>query len=143
MDMNKSFVLKNEAKAPKWQVIDASGQVLGRLCTRIADMLRGKDRAEYTPHTDSGDYVIVTNCEKVCLTGKKLNGKPNGKVYTSFTGWRSGQRVLTAKHVMEKDPARLIEHAVRGMLPKNKLNRKILKKLKVYVGSQHPHAAQV
>lgn len=137
--MNKVFYLKNEQRNPQWHTIDADGQVLGRLCTQIADILRGKDEAEYTPFTDSGDYVIVINCEKVKLTGNKWNDK----LYDHYTGYRSGLRRVPAKEVFKKDPAELIMHGVKGMLPKNKLNRSILKKLKVYVGNQHPHEGQV
>ena len=137
--MNKVFYLKNEQRNPQWHTIDADGQVLGRLCTQIADILRGKDEAEYTPFTDSGDYVIVINCEKIKLTGDKWNGK----LYDHYTGYRSGLRRVPAKEVFKKDPAELIMHGVKGMLPKNKLNRGILKKLKVYVGNQHPHEGQV
>jgi len=139
MDMNKSFVLKKEARTPKWHVIDASGKVLGRLATQVADILRGKDKAEYTPHTDSGDYVVVINCEKIALTGNKWKDKK----YVRFTGWRSGLKETSAEEVLQKHPERLIEMAVKGMLPKNKLNRRIIKKLKVYPGAEHPHKAQV
>lgn len=138
MDMNKSFVLKNEERKPEWRKIDASGKVLGRLCTQIADMLRGKDKPTYTPHTDSGDYIIVTNCEKIILTGNKWEDK----IYLSYSGWRGGLKEPSARDVFKKDPRRLIIHGVKGMLPKNKLNDKILKKLKVYVGEKHPHQAQ-
>ena len=139
MDMNKSYILKNEERNPQWRKIDATGQVLGRLCTQIADILRGKDRPTYTPHTDSGDYVVVVNCEKVVLTGNKWDGK----IYAHNTGWRSGYRERTAKQVLAKDATQLIMHGVKGMLPKNKLNRQVLKKLKIYTGDVHPHQAQV
>ena len=139
MDMNRSFVLKKEERAPKWIVVDAQGQVLGRLATRIADVLRGKDKAYYTPHTDSGDYVVVINAEKIVLTGNKWEGKE----YASYSGWMGGLRVTTAQEMLKKHPTSIIQHAVKGMLPKNKLNRDILKKLKVYTGSEHPHKAQV
>jgi large subunit ribosomal protein L13 len=139
MDMNKAFILKNETHTPKWHVIDASGLVLGRLATRIADILRGKNSPMYTPHTDSGDYVVVVNCEKVNLTGDKLADK----IYSTYSGWRSGLKQTTAGDLMKKDPAAIIELAVKGMLPKNKLNRQVIKKLKVYAGSEHPHHAQI
>lgn len=139
MDMNKSYILKNEEREPKWRKIDASGQVLGRLCTQIADILRGKDKPTYTPHTDSGDYVVVTNCEKIVLTGNKWDDK----IYARFSGWRGGLKEPSAKDVFAKDPSRLIMHGVMGMLPKNKLNRQVIKKLKIYVGSEHPHQAQL
>jgi large subunit ribosomal protein L13 len=139
MDMNRSFVLKKENRNPKWHVIDASGKVLGRLCTNIADILRGKNRPEYTPHIDSGDYVVVTNCEKIVLTGNKWKGK----VYEHYTGYRGGLKQFSAEDIMKKDPRLLIIHGVKGMLPKNTLNRQVIKKLKVYVGDKHPHKAQV
>jgi len=139
MNMNKSFVLKKEARNPEWRVIDAEGKVLGRLATQVADALRGKDKPYYTPHTDSGDYVVVINASKIVLTGNKWEDKE----YVSFSGWSSGKKVATAKEMKEKHPTDIIELAVRGMLPKNKLNREILKKLKVYVGAEHPHKAQV
>jgi large subunit ribosomal protein L13 len=139
MDMNKSFVLKKEAQAPRWHVIDATDQVLGRLCSRVADLLRGKDKPEFTPHSDAGDYVIITNCEKIRLTGKKWTDK----MYRQYTGYRSGLKKVAARDLHAKDPRLLIEKGVHGMLPKNTLNRAVLKKLKVYVGSEHPHAAQI
>ena len=139
MNMNKSFVFKKEARNPEWRVIDAEGKVLGRLATQVADALRGKDKPYYTPHTDSGDYVVVINASKIVLTGNKWEDKE----YVSFSGWSSGKKVATAKEMKEKHPTDIIELAVRGMLPKNKLNREILKKLKVYVGAEHPHKAQV
>ena len=139
MDMNKSFCLKKEDRAPKWHIIDASDKVLGRLATQVADILRGKDKPEYTPHTDSGDYVVVTNCNKIVLTGNKWEGK----LYTYFTGWRSGQKKRSARQIFEKDSSLLIKHAVKGMLPKNKLSNQIIKKLKVYGDDNHPHKAQI
>jgi len=139
MDMNKTFFLKKEDREPRWHLIDATDKVLGRLATSIADILRGKDRPEYTPHTDSGDYVVVTNCEKIVLTGKKWDGK----IYETFSGWRSGKKEKTAKEVLAKDPAILIRLAVKRMLPKNRLNEQIIKKLKIYSGSEHPHKAQI
>ncbi len=139
MSMNKAFVLKKEERRPQWRVLDAEGKILGRLATQIANMLRGKDKPYYTPHTDSGDYVVVINAEKVRLSGNKMEGKE----YISYSGWMGGKKVLTAKEVLAKHPTRLVEKAVKGMLPKNKLNKEIIKKLKVYVGSEHPHKAQV
>ncbi len=139
MDMNKSFFLKKEDRTPQWHLIDASDKILGRLATQVADILRGKDKAEYTPHTDGGDYVVITNCEKIMLTGDKLENK----IYRSHSGWMSGLKERTAKEVQAKDPTELVKHAVKGMLPKNKLSRQIIKKLKVYVGDNHPHAAQI
>ncbi len=142
MDMNKSFVLRQEVynkHAQKWCVIDASGKVLGRLATQVADMLRGKDSPMFTPHADSGVYVIVINCEKIKLTGDKWDDK----AYVRYSGWRSGLKTAAAKEVLVKKPAFIIEAAVRGMLPKNKLSRELIKKLKVYTGAEHPHKAQV
>ncbi len=139
MDMNKTFFMRKEDRKPRWHVVDASGKVLGRLCTQVADMLRGKTKAAYTPHTDAGDYVVVINCDKIRLTGKKWDDK----TYATFSGYRGGLKETPAKDVFAKDPCRLIMLGVRGMLPKNTLNRAVLKKLKVYVGDQHPHAAQI
>lgn len=139
MDMNRAFFLKKEDRQPRWQVIDAKGEVLGRLATRIADTLRGKDQVKWTPHDDAGDYVIVLNADKVVLTGKKLTDK----VYERYTGWIGGLRKATAKELLHKHPTELLELAVKGMLPKNKLSRQLMKKLKLYTGTQHPHEAQV
>lgn len=139
MSMNKSFVLKKEERAPQWRVVDAEGKILGRLATQIATVLRGKDKPYYTPHTDSGDYVVVINAEKVALSGNKMEDKE----YIRVSGWMGGKKVITAKEMLAKHPTWLIEKAVRGMLPKNKLNKEIFKKLKVYVGPEHPHKAQV
>ena len=138
MDMNKSFRLRKEDAAPAWRLIDAEGKVLGRLATQLADVLRGKDKAFYTPHTDSGDYVVVINAEKIKLTGNKWEGK----LYDSYSGWMGGYKVTSAKDMLKKHPTHLIEHAVKGMLPKNKLSDQVIKKLKVYVGADHPHKAQ-
>jgi large subunit ribosomal protein L13 len=139
MDMNKAFFLRKEDCAPKWHVIDATDQVLGRLATNVADLLRGKLKADYTPHAAGGDYVVVTNCTKIVLTGNKLEDK----VYTRYSGWRGGLKERTAKELLVKDPTAMIKFAVKGMLPKNKLSRRIIKNLKVYVGTEHPHTAQV
>jgi len=123
----------------RWHVVDADGQVLGRLATRVATVLRGKHRALFTPHVDTGDFVVVVNAEKVRLTGRKLQQK----TYYRHTGWTGHLRSVTADKVLQSaHPERVIEHAVRGMLPKNALGRKMLSKLKVYAGPQHPHAAQ-
>jgi len=139
MSMNKHFVLKKEERAPQWRVFDAEGKILGRLATQIATVLRGKDKPYYTPHTDSGDYVVVINAEKVALSGNKMEDKE----YIRFSGWMGGKKVATAKELLAKHPTQLVEKAVKGMLPKNKLNKEIFKKLKVYVGPEHPHKAQV
>ena len=122
----------------KWYVMDANGQVLGRMATRIADTLRGKNKPYFTPHLDTGDFVIIVNAEKVRLTGKKLRDK----VYYRHTGYPGGIKSITAEKLLQKRPKRVIMAAVKGMLPKNALNRKILTKLKVYAGPEHPHEAQ-
>ena len=139
MDFNKTFFLRKEDAKPKWQVIDADGQILGRLATRVADILRGKDKAQFTNHTDGGDYVVIINAEKIQLTGNKWEQKE----YKRHSGWMGGLKVRTAKEMLEKHPGQIIEKAVKGMLPKNRLSRQIFKKLKVYTGSEHPHTAQV
>src|SRR5262249_1024878 len=127
-DMNKTYFLKNEERKPQWMVIDAEGQVLGRLATRIADILRGKHRATFTPHNDSGDYVVVINATKIVLTGDKWEGK----IYDWYTGWKGGYKTITAEQLMKKHPTMIVEEAVRRMLPKNRLSRSSFMKLKVY-----------
>tara|TARA_B100001964_G_scaffold129525_1_gene143235 strand:- start:215 stop:655 length:441 start_codon:yes stop_codon:yes gene_type:complete len=122
----------------KWCVVDADGAILGRLATTIASRLRGKHNPFFTPHVDTGDSVIVINAEKIVLTGKKLGQK----YYYRHSGYIGGLKMITAKHLLEKRPEDLIRFAVKGMLPKNKLGRKIFGKLKVYSGSTHPHDAQ-
>lgn len=139
MDMNKAFYLRKEDRNPQWRVMDASGQSLGRLAVKIADALRGKDQAMYTPHTDSGDYVVVINFSQIVLTGEKWNDKE----YVSHSGYLGNRKVLKAKELFVKDPSALLIRAVKLMLPKNTLNKQILKKLKVYSGVDHPHIAQV
>lgn len=139
MDMNKTFYLHKEDRNPQWRLIDATDLVLGRLATEVADALRGKDKPFYTPHDDAGDYVVVINADKIKLTGDKWEGKE----YARYTGWIGGYRVTKAKDMLVKHPTHLIEKAVQGMLPKNKLSRQIIKKLKVYAGPEHPHIAQV
>ena len=139
MDMNTAFFLRREDRSPSWRLIDAEGKVLGRLATEIAEALRGKDKAEYTPHTDGGDYVVVINAEKVLLTGDKMRDK----IYSRYTGYMGGLIETAARDVLKKHPTFLIEHAVKGMLPKNRLSRQIIKKLKVYAGPEHPHKSHV
>ena len=134
----KTRSVRNEDVERRWFVVDAEGQVLGRLCTRIATVLRGKHRPEYTPHVDTGEYVIVINADKVKLTGKK----EGVKIYQNYSGYPGGLKELTASEVRARRPERLIEAAVKGMLPKNKLSDAQLSKLKVYRGAEHPHAAQ-
>ena len=137
--MNSAFFMRNEDRAPQWRLIDAEGKILGRLATEIADILRGKDKPVYTPHTDCGDYVVVVNAEKVALTGDKWNTK----VYDRYSGFIGGYKVETAKEVRAKRPTDLLYLAVKRMLPKNRLSQAMLTKLKLYVGTQHPHAAQL
>jgi len=138
-NMNRSFALRVEDRTPAWRKIDASGKILGRLATEIALILRGKDKPGFTPHTDSGDYVVVVNAEKIKLTGKKMDQK----VYKHYTLWIGGLKERTAKEIMAKDPSELIMLAVKRMLPKNRLSDAQLRKLKVYAGEEHPHIAQV
>ncbi len=122
----------------EWYVIDASDAVLGRLATKAASILRGKHRPQYTPHADCGDHVIIVNAEKVRLTGRK----EDQKVYHRHTGYPGGLKTTSLKDMRAQHPERIIEAAIRGMLPKNPLGRKMFTKLKVYAGDQHPHAAQ-
>jgi large subunit ribosomal protein L13 len=126
-------------KARRWLLIDASGRPLGRVATRAASILRGKHRPDYTPHQDAGDFVIVINAARVRLTGAKLAKK----VYTRHTGHPGGIRKTTAARLSDSKPERLIESAVRGMLPRNRLGRRLFTKLKVYAGADHPHQAQL
>jgi large subunit ribosomal protein L13 len=134
----KTTSAKFDADSRKWIVVDAEGQVLGRLASQIAMRLRGKHLPQFTPHVDTGDFVIVVNADKIVLTGKKWDQK----VYYRHTGYLGGLKSTTAKKLNQKHPERLVHFAVRGMLPKNRLSRKLLKKLKVYTGSAHPHEAQ-
>jgi large subunit ribosomal protein L13 len=137
--MNRQTTLaKNNDVAQEWVHVDATDQVLGRLSTQVAMILMGKTKPTYTPHHDVGDFVVVTNAEKIKVTGKKLDQK----VHEHFTGHPSGRKVKTFREVMAKHPERLIEESVRRMLPKNKLGTKMLLKLKVYAGPDHPHQAQ-
>jgi len=129
---NKKTVTKN------WIVVDADAEILGRLSSKIAMIIRGKNKPGFTPHVDCGDRVIVINADKVRLTGKKWTEK----LYVSYTGYPGGQRFITPKKLMEKHPNRMLEKAVRGMLPKNKLGDALIKNLYVYAGSEHPHVAQ-
>lgn len=134
----KTISANKETANRQWMLIDAEGQKLGRVSTQIAKILRGKHKPNFTPHADCGDYVVVVNAEKVDLTGNKLEDKK----YIRHTGYPGGQRETSAELLLQKHPERLIESAVRGMLPKNKLGRAIFKNMKVYVGSEHPHDAQ-
>ncbi len=134
----KSFIPREKEIQKQWHVIDAEGQILGRLATRVARLLTGKDKPIYTPFLDTGDHVIIINAEKVKLTGKKLTDK----MYRHHTGYPGGLRETAAGVLLTKDPGKLVREAVIGMLPKSKLGRAMRKKLKVYRGPQHPHQAQ-
>ncbi|MHC4197772.1 MAG: 50S ribosomal protein L13 [Planctomycetota bacterium] len=134
----KTFVAKPGSVSKTWYAVNAEGKVLGRMATRIATVLQGKHRPDYTPHVDTGDFVVVFNAEKVKLTGKKLAEK----MYKRYSGYPSGLRLTPAAEMLEKHPDRVIMLAVRRMLPKTKLGDKMIKKLKIYAGSEHPHAAQ-
>ncbi|MGI9527517.1 MAG: 50S ribosomal protein L13 [Weeksellaceae bacterium] len=129
----------NKANADKqWLLVDAEGQNLGRVASKIAKLLRGKHKTNFTPHADCGDYVVVVNADKINLTGNKWQDK----VYQRYTGFPGGQRTQTAMQLHKKDANKMMEHAVKGMLPKNKLGRKLFKNMKVYSGEVHEHDAQ-
>ncbi len=134
----KTFLPKVVLDQRKWHVIDADGAVLGRLAAQVANLLRGKDKPVYTPHLDAGDFVVVVNAEKVRVTGKKETEKQ----FMSYSGWKGGERYRSVAEIRARHPERLITHAVKGMMPKNRLGRVLLTKLKVYRGPSHPHAAQ-
>lgn len=134
----KTGFAKKEKVERKWYVIDAKDQVLGRLAAEIARRLRGKHKPIYTPHIDTGDYIIVVNADKIRLTGNKLDKK----IYYRHTGYPGGLKSITANKLLQHKPERVLEHAVKGMLPKNRLGRRMYKKMKVYVGPDHPHEAQ-
>jgi large subunit ribosomal protein L13 len=134
----KTHLPKVNLDQRKWHVIDANGAILGRLAVKVADVLRGKNKPVYTPHLDAGDFVVVINADKVLLSGKKETDKK----FMSYSGWKGGERYRTVAEVRAKNPEKLITHAVRGMIPKNRLGRVLLTKLKVYKGDKHPHSAQ-
>ena len=134
----KTFSAKPESVKRDWYVVDATDKVLGRLSTEIARRLRGKHKPEYTPHVDTGDYIIVINAEKVRVTGNKASGK----IYHSHTGYPGGLKSISFEKLIDKAPERVIQGAVKGMLPRNPLGRAMFKKLKVYAGGEHPHSAQ-
>lgn len=134
----KTFMQRKEDVQRDWYVIDAEGQTLGRLASKVANVLRGKHKPTYTPHVDGGDYVIIVNAEKVVLTGNKLNDK----IYYNHSRYTGGLRERTAKEMVEKYPVEMVERAVKGMLPKGRLGRQMYKKLFVYEGENHPHSAQ-
>jgi large subunit ribosomal protein L13 len=136
--VQKTYSMKGSEINKKWYILDAEGKVLGRIATRIADILRGKNKPTFTPHLDMGDNVIVINAEKVVLTGSKSEDKE----YFRHSQYPGGIKMVNIKKIREKKPEFIIEHAVKGMLPKNRLGRHVLGNLKVYAGSEHPHAAQ-
>ena len=134
----KTFTAKNETVQRDWYVVDAAGQTLGRLATEIASRLRGKHKPEYTPHVDTGDYIVVINAEQVRVTGNKTSDK----IYYSHTRYPGGIKEISFEKLIAKAPERVLEAAVKGMLPRNPLGRDMYRKLKVYAGTNHPHAAQ-
>jgi large subunit ribosomal protein L13 len=134
----KTYSAKKETARHNWFVVDATDKTLGRMATEIANRLRGKHKAEYTPHVDTGDYVVVVNAEKVKVTGNKAADKN----YYHHTGYPGGIKSISFEKLIDKAPERAIEAAVKGMMPKNKLSRAMLVKLKVYAGNEHPHSAQ-
>ena len=134
----RTYVPKQDEIQREWLVVDASNQVLGRLASEVARLLRGKHKPQYTPYLDTGDFVVVVNAQRVRLTGRKREQK----VYYRHSGYPGGLKQETAREMLEKYPERLIRRAVWGMLPKNRLGRKLLRKLKVYRGPEHPHEAQ-
>jgi large subunit ribosomal protein L13 len=136
--MQKTYSAKPGEVDRRWYVVDAEGQTLGRLATQIADTLRGKQKPQYTPHVDTGDFVVVVNAEKIRVTGKKLDEK----MYHRHSGYPGGLRSRTLREQLERRPTEVIRKAVKGMLPRNKLARQQITKLKVYAGPEHPHVAQ-
>lgn len=134
----KTTIAKEDDAARVWYLVDASDKPAGRLAARIAHVLRGKSKPTYTPHVDTGDFVVVVNAEKVKLTGNK----EETKIYQHFTGFPDGRKTFPAKVVRQKNPERIIEQAVKGMLPRNRMSRGLITRLKVYAGPKHPHAAQ-
>ena len=134
----KTQSAKKEEVNRSWYIFDAENEVVGRMCTQIASILRGKHKPSYTPHVDTGDFVIVINADKIRFTGNKMKDK----TYITYSGYPGGQKSKTAQEMMDKYPIRVVENAVRGMLPKNRLGRQMFKKLFVYAGNEHPHQAQ-
>ena len=134
----KTYTVKASEIEREWYIVDAEGKTLGKLASSVAQILRGKHKPIYSPHLDTGDYVIVINADKIRVTGKKLEQK----IYYRHSGYPGGLKKIMLRDLLEKHPTRVIQYAVRGMLPKNRLGRKMFKKLKVYAGSTHPHAAQ-
>ncbi len=136
--MNKTSVPSIDSIDRQWYLVDAENQTLGRLATEVASVLRGKNKATYTPHLDTGDFVIVVNADKIRVSGNK----PQQKLYRRHSGRPGGMKVETFEHLQERLPERIVEKAIKGMLPHNALGRQLFRKLKVYKGSEHPHAAQ-
>ena len=136
--MQKTTVLKPHQIEKNWHIVDASGKTLGRLATRVATVLRGKNKPGFVPFMDTGDFVIVVNASQIHVTGRKRENK----TYWRYTGYPGGLRLTSFKRMMSKDPTFIIKNAVKGMLPHNRLGRRMLKKLKVYAGPEHPHKAQ-
>ena len=136
--MRTTFMANSGNITRKWYVVDAEGKTRGRLAAGVAEILRGKNKVTFTPHVDTGDYVIVINADKVVLTGKK----EQTKVYFHYTGYIGGDRYMKAGDALQQKPVWVVEHAIRGMLPKNKLGDQMFRKLHVYAGAEHPHAAQ-
>jgi large subunit ribosomal protein L13 len=134
----KSYMARPREVERKWLLIDAEGQTLGRLATEIARLLRGKDKPQYTPHVDTGDFVVVVNAEKVVVTGKKTEQK----VYYRHSGYPGGLKTTSYEEMLERKPTEILRRAVKGMMPKTRLGRQQLKKLKIYAGPEHPHEAQ-
>ena len=134
----KTYLPKVDVNQRKWHVVDADGAVLGRLAVQVADVLRGRNKPTYTSHLDAGDFVVVINADKVRVTGKKETDKE----FMTYSGWKGGEKYRTVAQIRAHHPEKLITHAVKGMMPKNRLSRVLLTKLKVYRGSDHPHAAQ-
>ena len=136
--MDKTYVTKKEDVEREWYVVDAAEQTLGRMASQVALVLRGKHKPIYSPAVDVGDFVVIINAEKVSTTGRKLDQK----IYYRHSGYPGGLKQMTLRELLKKHPTQAVEHAVRGMLPKNRLGRKMFKKLKVYAGPDHPHQAQ-
>lgn len=134
----KTYLPKVDLNLRKWHIVDANGVVLGRLAVQVANVLRGKNKPIYTDHLDAGDFVVVINADKVVVTGKK----ETDKLFMTYSGWKGSEKFTSVEQIRTKQPERLITHAVKGMIPKNRLGRVLLTKLKVYKGSEHPHAAQ-
>ena len=136
--MKTTFMAKAQEIERKWYLVDAAGQTVGRLAAEVAKILRGKNKPIFTPHVDTGDFVIIINADKVQFSGKKLKKK----MYIRYTGYMGGRKETSAEEMLQKFPERVLEHAIKGMLPKNKLGADMFRKLHVYTGDKHPHAAQ-